>query len=62
MIEIGKSIDTDSDGNETTGKYMSIFENRDGKLVCIRDIFNSDAPDDDDDGDDDGHDGDDDDE
>ncbi len=62
VIEIGKSIDTDSDGNETTGKYMSIFENRDGKLVCIRDIFNSDAPDDDDDGDDDGHDGDDDDE
>jgi ketosteroid isomerase-like protein len=48
VIEIGKSTETDSDGKITTGKYMSIFENRDGKLVCIRDIWNNDAPDDDD--------------
>jgi len=62
VIEIGKSTETDSDGNVITGKYMSIFENRDGKLVCIRDIWNNDAPDDDDDDDDnDDHDDDDDD-
>ena len=44
VIEIGKSTETDSDGNIITGKYMSLFENRDGKLVCIRDIWNNDAP------------------
>ena len=52
VIEIAKSTETDSDGNVTTGKYMSLFENRDGKLVCIRDIWNNDAHDDDDDGED----------
>lgn len=36
-----------------TGKYMSLFEKRDGKYVCIRDIWNSDTKDDDDDDDDD---------
>jgi len=61
VIEIGKSTETDSDGNVINGKYMSIFENRDGKLVCIRDIWNNDAPDADDD-DDNGDDDDDDDE
>jgi len=27
-----------------SGIYMSIFEKRDGKYVCIRDIWNSDMP------------------
>jgi ketosteroid isomerase-like protein len=43
VVETGKSISTDSDGNETYGKYMSLFERRNGKLVCIRDIYNDDA-------------------
>lgn len=25
-----------------TGKYMSLFEKRDGKYVCVRDIYNTD--------------------
>lgn len=38
---------------ETTGKYISVFERRDGTLVCIRVIWNNDAPSDDDEDDDD---------
>ncbi len=26
-----------------TGKYMAIWEKRDGKYICIRDIYNDDA-------------------
>ena len=58
VVEVGRSITTNEDGSETTGKYMSLFERRDGKLVCIRDIWNDDAPSDDEDDDDD-HDNDD---
>ena len=25
-----------------TSKYMSLFEKRDGKYICIRDIYNND--------------------
>ena len=42
VVEIGRSTTTDPDGNETYGKWMSLLERRDGKLVCIRDIFNND--------------------
>lgn len=42
LVEVGHSIRTDAEGNEYKGKYMSLFENRDGKYVCIRDIWNSD--------------------
>ena len=42
-IEIGKSTITDNNGNAFTGKYISVFEKRDGKYVCIRDIWNNDA-------------------
>ena len=31
-----------NDGTVTTGKYVSVFEKRDGKYICIRDIYNSD--------------------
>jgi ketosteroid isomerase-like protein len=52
-VEVGKWISTDKEGEETTGKYVSVFEKRDGKYICIRDIYNSDSDDDDDkDGDD----------
>jgi ketosteroid isomerase-like protein len=51
--EVGKYIRTAKDGTEKTGKYVSIFEKRDGKYICIRDIYNDDAKyeDNDDDGD-----------
>lgn len=45
VTEIGISTSTDAAGNVTeTGKYMAIWEKRDGKYVCIRDIYNQDAP------------------
>ena len=44
VVETGKSTVKDSTGAViSTGKYMSLFEKRDGKYVCIRDIFNTDA-------------------
>jgi ketosteroid isomerase-like protein len=43
-IETGKSISLDADGKQvSSGKYMSLFEKRNGKYVCIRDIWNRDA-------------------
>lgn len=44
LVEAGTSTSTDAAGNVTTGKYVSVFEKRDGKYVCIRDIWNNDAP------------------
>jgi uncharacterized protein (TIGR02246 family) len=44
-VEIGKSTTKAPDGEVVmTGKYMSLFEKRDGKYVCIRDIWNNDMP------------------
>ena len=43
-VEVGKGVTTRPDGSKTTGKYVSVFEKRDGKWVCIRDIYNNDAP------------------
>lgn len=44
VTEVGKSTRKDATGKVTyTGKYMAIWEKRDGKYVCIRDIGNSDA-------------------
>ena len=43
VVETGKATHTDTSGNITkTGKYMSLFEKRDGRYVCIRDIYNDD--------------------
>ena len=42
VVEIGKSTTTSADGKVSTGKYMALFEKRDGKYVCIREIYNSD--------------------
>lgn len=44
VTETGKIIRKDSTGKiGMTGKYMAIWEKRDGKWICIRDIGNDDA-------------------
>lgn len=44
-VETGTSTTTGEDGKVLNkGKYMSVFEKRDGKYVCIRDIYNTDMP------------------
>jgi len=44
VTEIGKSVTKDATGKVTsTGKYIAIFEKRDGKYLCIREIYNDDA-------------------
>lgn len=44
-VEVGKSITKDASGKVvSTGKYISVFEKRDGKYICVRDIWNDDAP------------------
>ena len=44
VTEVGKSTTKDATGNLTsTGKYMAVWEKRDGKYLCIRDIYNNDA-------------------
>lgn len=47
VTEVGKSTRKDATGKVTyTGKYMAIWEKRDGKYICIRDIGNSDSEED----------------
>jgi uncharacterized protein (TIGR02246 family) len=48
LVEAGSSTYTSADGEVSTGKYVSIFEKRDGKYVCVRDIWNEDQDDDED--------------
>jgi len=44
VTEVGKSTTTDASGKViSTGKYMAVWEKRDSKYVCIRDIYNNDA-------------------
>ena len=43
-VEVGKGVTTLKDGTQTTGKYISVFEKRDGKWLCIRDSYSGDAP------------------
>jgi len=44
VTEIGTGTSKDASGKVTrTGKYMAIWEKRDGKYICIRDIYNNDA-------------------
>jgi uncharacterized protein (TIGR02246 family) len=44
LTEIGKSTVVDATGNVTyTGKYMALWEKRDGKWLTIRDMTNDDA-------------------
>ena len=43
VTEVGKTTRMDSTGKVTsTGKYMAIWEKRNGKWICIRDIGNED--------------------
>lgn len=45
VTEIGHYALQGPDGQSWgSGPYMSLFEKRDGKYVCIRDIWNSDMP------------------
>jgi uncharacterized protein (TIGR02246 family) len=44
VTEVGKTTIKDAAGKVTyTGKYMAIWEKRDGKYICLRDISNDDA-------------------
>lgn len=44
VTEIGTAISKDAAGKVIrTGKYMAIWEKRDGKYICIRDIYNTDT-------------------
>lgn len=44
VTEVGKTIVKDATGKVTyTGKYMAIWEKRDGKYLCVRDIGNDDV-------------------
>jgi uncharacterized protein (TIGR02246 family) len=45
VTEVGTSTYKDADGKVIgTGKYMCIWEKRDGKYLCSREIFNDDEP------------------
>jgi len=45
VVEIGYFKVVDSTNNPiNTGNYMSLFEKRDGKYVCVRDMSASDMP------------------
>lgn len=47
VTEVGKTTRMDAAGKVTSsGKYMAIWEKRDGKYICVRDISNSDAKED----------------
>ena len=44
VTEVGKSTTKDASGKViSTGKYMAVWEKRDGKYICIRDIYNNDS-------------------
>jgi ketosteroid isomerase-like protein len=44
VVEIGYFKVVDSTNVTNTGNYMSLFEKRDGKYVCVRDMSASDTP------------------
>jgi uncharacterized protein (TIGR02246 family) len=44
-VEVGSWTEFDTDGNELqNGNYMSYFEKRDGKYVCVRDMSTTTTP------------------
>lgn len=53
LVEAGSSVYTSPNGEESTGKYISVFQKQGDKYVCVRDIWNEDSEDDDDDDDED---------
>jgi uncharacterized protein (TIGR02246 family) len=44
VTEIGTGVHTYSADSVRTGKYVAIWKKIDGKFLCIREIFNNDAP------------------
>ena len=45
VVEIGSWIEFDSSGNEIeNGYYMSYFQKRDGKYICVRDMSITTSP------------------
>ena len=44
VTEVGTSTEKDATGNVIrTGKYMAVFQKRNGNYLCIREIYNRDA-------------------
>ena len=44
VTEVGKTMYKDAAGKTTGGgKYMAVYEKRDGKYLCIREIYNKDT-------------------
>ena len=44
VTEVGKTMYKDASGKTTGGgKYMAVYEKRDGKYLCIREIYNQDS-------------------
>lgn len=44
VTEVGTTSEKDASGKETgTGKYMAVFVKKDGKYLCIREIYNRDS-------------------
>ena len=42
--EVGKTMYKDAAGKTTgSGKYIAVYEKRDGKYLCIREIYNKDS-------------------
>ncbi|WP_373331125.1 YybH family protein [Salmonirosea aquatica] len=44
VVETGKSTVTNSNGTIRTGKYMALYEKRNGQYVCLREMYNNDEP------------------
>ena len=45
VTEVGTGVTKDASGAVVrTGKYVAIWKKMDGKYLCIREIYNSDAP------------------
>lgn len=44
VVETGSYTNTDATGQISAGKYMALYEKRNGHYVCIREIYNNDQP------------------
>lgn len=44
VTEVGTASEKDAAGKVTgTGKYMAVFQKKDGKYLCVREIYNKDT-------------------
>ncbi len=46
-VEVGQTTMTRGGSSEVVGKYISVFEKRDGKWICIRDSYSDNSDEDD---------------